>query len=332
MAEIINKHRTILLIGAAQTKYKIGQVSYFTSSTHVKDAYGDCKLSAAFSFLKDFGCPHVFLYNTGGDKDLTPVQTAIKDFDFTYIVPVDIYLSDSYYDREEGRELLVCGKLLNLIGQFGLSTVIMTDKKASLYEDIDNYLADMLAIETRVNSYLSNTYCGNNLIFVGDVLTVGSSHLYLAAYMCMTPLENYPTVAEELETTFDIDINDTGRHSFVYFRKRKGRTTIENLVNFHEKMSPEKMADIDRVLKYISREVDLSKYVGVTYSDSIKLQAEAYLRGFLESITGTLLESYAIDNVWFEKNSAIPGAVTLMTKFSVRPLGCSANCTLRKEA
>ncbi len=331
MAEVIDKHRTILLIGNAQTKYKVGQVSYFTSVPHMAKAYGSCEISESFALLKSFDCPHVFVYNTGGDRDLSGLATAIRDYDFTYVVPVDIKLSDSYYDRSEGKELLVCGTLLNAIGPYGLSTIIMTDNSASLYEDVDTYLKEMTVLESRISGYLANARSGHNLIFVGDVLTAGMTHVRLAASMCMTSIQNYPGISEEWETVFDIDILDVGRHSLVYFRRRMGRTTIENLVNFHEKLSPERMADVDRVLKYIIRELDFSSYQGVTYSDSVRLKAEAYLRGFLQRQVGVTLESFDIDDVWFKLNSGTPGAGSLYTKFSVRPLGCSANCTLKKE-
>ncbi|MEK5433973.1 hypothetical protein MKY88_24535, partial [Lysinibacillus sp. FSL R7-0073] len=66
---------------------------------------------------------------------------------------------------------------------------------------------------------------------------------------------------------------------------------------------------VDRILKYISRTYDLSKYTGKLYTPHQKILIEKEIETYFESLTNWIIRKFEIETVVFYKEDVGVGRV-----------------------
>jgi hypothetical protein len=312
----------MLIIGPGSTDYNLNQISYYSSSDIVENLYGISDLSKAFKTAKDLGIKDVFVANIRTKTDYIEFVDILKYYDFTYIVPIGIYFSDTFFNPIANREVTYTEFYLDTIGDYNSSTIIMTDYHASLYEDVDSFLNDMF---TKINSFKNIAYKarrnGRNLcVTANNLVDYKFSNVLLAISLCLADYAEYPKI-DFGSAIFDIDDFDIGSHELIYFKNNYlCDTSVENLKNFRIDNDAAKIITIDKVIKFIERELDFSDYKGKTFTEYVRLRLYNALSEFFQSIVNKVIKSYKINSVDFIKIAPATGAI--INNFSIFPI-CS---------
>lgn len=327
----VNKHETLLLVGKAATNFAVGEIVYSEDYEGILEKYGDSDISRAFLQAQKIGARYIYLLNLQKDQDYFDAIGALKESDFAYVAFVSLFLSDTFQDMYG--ENLVHSTIAFILGSIGRdcnTTFIITDKHASLYEDIDAYLSDMRAVQTRFLGHCSTRANLQNVIFTANNLKdYRASSVAVGAALASSPINTYPASNFFGGTIFFINAwDDPG--DMAYFRQNITReTTIENLVNMSVEHIPEKVVFIDRIVKYIKRDLEFREFKGRPYTSYQKLLFSQKLKSYYEKIKGFILRAYSIDSV--EAYSAAPGTVTLLSRISVMPISSLETCTIKSE-
>jgi hypothetical protein len=327
----VDINRNMLIIAEGLTDYQLNRIAYYDSAEVVESLYGLSSLSKAFSKAKTMGVKYIFLANVKRKTDYIELADIIKQYDFTYVVPLGLHFSDSFYNDELNRDVTYSEYLLETIGDSTRSLLVMTDYHASLYEDIDHFIMDMSSkiykFKNVAKKALRN---GRNLCVVANNLVNSyNSNLELACALCTCSYDKYPEY-DFGEAIFDIDETDVTIQEFTYFRNNENiYTSIENLKNFRNELDAAKIVVIDMVIKFIERQLDFSEFDGKFYSDYVKLEVYKRLSEFLQGIVGTTIRNYAINSVDFVVTE--PGAGVIVNSFSVLPINSAESLDLVME-
>ena len=322
----INVHKNMLIIGSGKSNYMLKQVAYFDTSEAVLENYGDSKLTDAFKIAKGFGVENIFLMNIKNLHDYFDITSTLRQNDFAYIVPVDLMMSDGYSDLyRNNRYVTYFQYFLDEISTFNDSTIVVTDKHASLYEDLDAFIDEMISLATSFNSGVAKDTQGQNFIFVANnLVNYSMANVVLASALCVCDLDIYPTLNFG-PAVFNIDTFDVPG-DLVFFKNNViAESTIENLLNFG-KVGPEKIVTIDRIIKYIKREIDFSEFKGKNFTGYQKLRIEQKLTKFLQSLKGYILDDFYIESVTAYKDE--PGTVTVLNRFDIWPINSIEKCSI----
>jgi len=318
----IDKESNIVILGPATTEQYKGILMQFSSDEEVYKAYGSSILYDAFKYAKLASIKSIFLINTLTPQDYIKAANKLQYHDFVFIVPIGINFSDMFYNKIEKRNMYYCEYFLNRLSN-SRSSIIMTDAHASLYYDIDHYINDMMnkIVKVRIKTKTSLVH-GNNLYFVGNLLEdYPYANLVLAITLLSTNLNDYPSSTEFGKAVFDIDDFDISEDEFIYFKNNfLIDTSIENFKNFYFKNDAVKIGTVDRVIKYIERNLDFSQYYGRIYTNHIKLSLYKFLNDFLQQLKGTVIKNYQINSIQNRKKNnkeIIKG--NLILDFSIVP-------------
>ena len=333
MAEdiLVNKNKTLLIIGKAKKNWAPKEIVLAYNEEEVKKNYKGGDIVDAYLRASEAGVTDIFLMNIQKDSDYFDILDTLKDNDFAYIVFSSLYLSDTFHDILDSHKRIhnFFAYFLGYISSSNNSTFIVTDKHASLYEDIDAYLDDMRSIKKTFLSHCSGRAKLNNIIFVMNNLKGNKfANVDLAASLVISDLNEYPHYPFN-DTVFHIDPWDNPE-DIAYFRDNITReTTIENLVNLSQDTTPEKVVFIDRIIKALKREIDFQEFKGRFYSEYQKLLLNQKLDQYLSSLIGYTLRDYKIDSIEALKDG--PGAVQLVARLSLYPINCLEVCSLNLE-
>ena len=329
---VVNKHTTMLIIGKAATKYGLGEIVYSEDPKEVLEKYGESDLSTAFQQAKDLGAPAIFLMNLQKDQDYFDILDILKQNDFAYIVFTTLMLSDTFQDISHSGEIhSFFAYILGYLGRDHKSTLIVTDKHATLYEDIDEFLIDMRKTQEKFLAKCSDRANLENIIFVGNNLKdYKMASVPLAASLCSTDINEYPVSNKFGEAIFRIDQWDNPLN-MAYFRSDPAReTTVENLVNMLRAYDPEKVVFISRIIKYLYREMDFTQFRGRPYSSYQKLLFNQALVKYLDKVVGYAIKRYTIESINAYRST--PGSITLVARINVQPVNCLERCSISMEA
>lgn len=310
------KNETILIIGQGTTNYKVNIINNITSTSEAKRYGEDSDLYDAYNTAVNFNCDNgVYMLNMQYDTDYPYIIQSIIQSDFTYIVPINIKLSDTIYLEETNKHYFVAEYLLNSIKGSNLSTIFMTDNHAHYYEDIDHFISDM---ETKVRTFKNasiaiNNY-GRNLCFIANNLSdYKYANLVAACMLKSSPYNDYP-LQDCGEAVFDIDTHDVHTKECAFFKYNiKRSATIDNFNNFSITNNQDKVVTINRVIKYIQRYLDLSDFCGKFYNSYIKSMVIERLNDLLANILNVAISDYNIVSCEFMKNTQTKTVVILNT-------------------
>lgn len=328
---VVDKHSNLLLIGKGKTNYSLKKVSYETNYEEVLEKYGESDLSRAFKIAQDLGASAIFMMNLKNSYDYFDIKETIKQGDFTYIVPVSIYMSDTFTDAYKGGKFTsYLAYLLSLVSVKGNESIIIaTDKHASLYEDIDAYLEGMSSAQDIFQRSYGGGMNMENIIFIANNSAKNDmANVMLAAALCAADIPEYPT-GDFGEAIFDIDSFDNPG-TWAYFKNHAdAQSTVENLINFLPKCS-EKIVTVSRILKMIKREIDFSEFCGKAYSEYQRMRIERKLDLYLGGLKDYVIYQYKINSVQGFKDKFHKGTITVKSFFDVWPVNCLDRCHLEK--
>ena len=328
-----NKGKKILIIGPAATTNKAREIILPSSIEEALSLYGNSKLYNAFKVLNDLGVANVYLCNCFANSDYIRVMDKIIHYNFDFLVPIGINFGDKFYnpvDDEDQYYTEYMLKQLSLVSS--LTTIIMTEKHASLYEDFDHYTIEMNDIETDFMdkyNYTTSEFLdayGNNLLFIyNNLKDVPFANVILAGLFSNRVACKYLPSLKLNEAVFDITSIDVTSLRAMYFKNNlyTNSVTVENPFNFRKTQDIYSNALIDDIIKTTIKSVDLEEYKGKLYNQYTALQIESSVNNSLKALKGTLFKEYNINKIGFKKTEATAGCIVI--DFSIVPYGTLEN-------
>lgn len=315
MLEIeVDKHSNMLIAGSGATRFGYKTIVYADDYETVLEEYGDSELVSAFKIAQDIGVEYIFLLNIFTRADLLSMTDELSQSDFTYIVPLNFYLLDTYRDSKDStRSVYYAEHFLNTFGNLNETIMVVTEKHASLFEDQDEFIDYMNNATESFANNTQNKINGSSLICVANNLAAHNmAHVVLAAVLCTTDMSEYPEY-DFGEAVFLLDRHETIK-SWAYFQNHLLRnTTVENLLNF--KISGiEKLVLEERIIRLIKRELSFDEFKGKLYTEYRRQQIQSALNNYLGGLNGYVLYDYNIISVTAYKNKGL-ATVTVVCKF-----------------
>lgn len=326
----VEKNRTLLIIGSDANRYAVNNILYYESIEKAINDYGESELTDAFKIAQEFGVKGAFLLNNKDKRDYIDIFTMLKQYDFAYITPVNLYASDYFYNiNENGKKVFFANDYISRSASFNHSLMLMTDKHASLYEHIDDYINEMKLTVSRLKEKIKIQDQGKNLAIVANNLkNYTMANVVIASILASSGYGEYPTIERKLPAIFNIDLIDVGDSEIIFFKNHVDRSvTIENLVNMEKEYPMLKSIYVDRIIKYIIRTLDMTALHGNLYREYHKLQAEKMLEKYFNTIEGSLIRKYKIESIKFIHEQA--GVGYLECIISVWVKSTSEKFTLR---
>lgn len=328
--EALDLNNSLLIIGKAANNNLSEELLKAKNVEEIYDTFGDSELTRAAEYALGLGLTEVYLYNTFEAENYLTIADKFIHYEFSYIVPIGIYLSDTFYNPITKSTMLYADFYLSSLANDTCSTVIMTDRHAELYEDLDHYLIAMEdVISTIRNEYQTvglhskNTNDINkwtNLIFVSNMLSdVEYSNIRLACELIKSTPGSYPSNISE-QAVYDYDSFDFTQNEMCYFKNNvlSSGCSIENLLNMRIKQDAYKSVIVDMIIKYIRRNLDLSNYSGRFFTKYTKLQINNEVKAFMNQITGTMIKNYSIKSIDFVLTGPNSGNVLIETEITPR--------------
>jgi hypothetical protein len=316
--------RNILIIGKGSTPNKNKIIMNPMTIKMAKHLYGEnSDLCKAYIAAKEItGINNIYTVNCQLYTDFIGLIDSLIHYDFDFIVPLDIYMRDTFINPVTGKVTHFFAYYLERLGMTqNKTTLIMTDRESNLYESIDAYLSDMNKMYDTVfsnNSEILNKY-GNNIAFVlNNLLDNKFAHVILAASLSVCNFDSYPDDID-IPTYFDIDYLDVTNKSFCFYKHHAiGKTTsIEQLNNMSLVNNIYKRILIDILIKHVVRKLDFSEFSGVLFNPYVKVQIDTKVKKTMDELNKYAFVSYTIKSISFVKTGI--GVGTIMIDLSIVP-------------
>lgn len=309
---------SILLVGLGTNKFKLNEIVETTDLDYIKNNFGaDSCFFKASVLAKKFGQNHdLYILNLDTWEDIKYQKEILLDLNFDYIVPLDLYIDDSYYDRYYQKKLTYSQLILLLLHKT-VTTMVLTGPHAKDYENLDAFLNS----ETeRLNNveYRFDNLRKNGMIYVANILANYTyANVILATMLANTDYGEYPSSSILESPVFDIDYSDVSNR-MVYFKSNYlTGTTVENLVNF-DKNYITRLVPVYKIIKYFYfHRADLDKFIGLAYTEYRKLKIQEELFKFLDSLVGWIIYKYELISITVVSNEY--GSVDILLKYNIWP-------------
>lgn len=308
----------MLVIGISPNKYRVGEIIPSGDEEYVKENFGSdsCFYKAVKTVTRFNQAAQIYLLNLDTWHDLINMSALIAEMEFDYIVPLNLYIDEKYYDERFGKTVTYTQMLLRALCNT-VSTVIMTGKEARAYETLDDFLLDE---ETRLKKVIPELINVNreNIIYVANNLSgIEYSNAALAAIISSTDYSLYPSSKVLPDAVFDIDFSDVKTDMAFFKNNHLTGTTIENLVNFSDNPLY-KPFTVKRILKYFYyHRPYIENYRGRPYTDYLKTKIVEEFEDFLSSLDGWIIYKHEILSA--VNISVEPGAVDVSVKYAIYP-------------
>lgn len=320
-------NETLLIVGKAATNYQKAAIEYFESYSDAAEKYGVNHFSEAFKIAQSFGMTGVHMANIQSLNEYFSLSSFITEYNFTYVVFLDLYLSDTYADPISGKETSYLQYILEK--STDTSTVFfITGKHASLYNDIDSFIRDTKQeIDTFKKRCSTNIDLRNVQYVANNLNNYDFGNLILALMFLATDVSEYPNTRNLPQVTlgeaiFYIDNFDINELDFSYFKTTSlTGTTIENLLNLQTSKSPLKIAFIDRIVRYITKLINFDDYIGQGYSEYKRAMIAEKEKTILESLKNRVISDYTVHECYAVQNTSYPGTVVVILTVSIVPIG-----------
>ena len=317
----IDRFHNMLIIGYSDKKAP-GEIKYFNTTQECMKYYGaDNTISKCYETAKIMGAPNIFTCCFHSYTDFTDIVEVLQQYDFTYICPVDIYVSEYYNNPyRNNRKTFYVQYLLEQMQNQNNSIVIATDKHASLYKDLDAYLSDMSSklYELKQSFYTDNANLHNFLFVDNNLKSEEWANVILAAMFCVTDIPDYPSYDDLGDTVFHIERWDVPDEQIYFQDHHIKHTSVENLLNLAP-IGLTKICVIDRILKYMARSLDFSEFIGRLYSAYQVSLIEKKLQTYMDEWKGWILDKYEIGKT--EVRPDVIGTMRIVLHYTVWPKG-----------
>lgn len=309
---------SILLVGLGTNKFKLNEIVETTDLDYIKNNFGaDSCFFKASVLAEKFGQNHdLYILNLDTWEDIKYQEEILLDLNFDYIVPLDLYIDDSYYDRYYQKKLTYSQLILLLLHKT-VTTMVLTGPHAKDYENLDAFLNSEAERLNNVE-YRFDNLRKNGMIYVANILANYTyANVILATMLANTDYGEYPSSSILESTVFDIDYSDVSNR-MVYFKSNYlTGTTVENLVNF-DKNYITRLVPVYKIIKYFYfHRADLDKFIGQAYTEYRKLKIQEELFKFLDSLVGWIIYKYELISITVVSNEY--GSVDILLKYNIWP-------------
>jgi hypothetical protein len=289
---------SILLIGIDPKKIGIGTIIQYKKLVDINNTFGtDSIFAEAWNILTNqFGADTIFVLNLDSWDDLKDQDELFQQEDFTYIVPIGLYLTDSYDDIFENKRYYY-SQLLTWMCHRSLSTIILTGKHATGFNTLTEYLNYEKQELDTVRASFQNLK-KNNIVYVSNCLYAYPYANVILAGMLLGDVGEYPKYPALYDACFDIDWCDVN-FDLVFFKNNYlTDTSVENLMNFEYPQCFVKPVTVDRICKYIARHwPDMDEYIGTAFTQYKMTKIYEKVNEYLSSLVGWILYDYSIDGI-----------------------------------
>jgi len=310
--------KTILLIGIGTNKFKLNEINEVQDKNYIKNNYGEssCFLKA-YNIMQKFSQEHVYILNIDAWENVKDQEEILADLCFDYIVPLDLFLDDAYYDEFYNKKLFY-SQLLLLILHKTISTVIMTGKKASGYETLSAYLDDEFKKIEQAQIRFNNLKRENFIYVTNNLIAYDYANVVLACMLIDADYAAYPSSAILGDAYFEIDYSDIENKKLAFFKNNSlTGTTIENLVNFSDD-DIRRLVPVNKIIKYFYfNKPDHDQFIGKAMTDYRKVKIREILEEYLNNLTNWIIYKYKINSVTDLTDQT--GAVTVILRFDIWP-------------
>ena len=309
---------SILLVGLGTNKFKLNEIVETTDLDYIKNNFGaDSCFFKASVLAEKFGQNHdLYILNLDTWEDIKYQEEILLDLNFDYIVPLDLYIDDSYYDRYYQKKLTYSQLILLLLHKT-VTTMVLTGPHAKDYENLDAFLGSEAERLNNVE-YRFDNLRKNGMIYVANILANYTyANVILATMLANTDYGEYPSSSILESPVFDIDYSDVSNR-MVYFKSNYlTGTTVENLVNF-DKNYITRLVPVYKIIKYFYfHRADLDKFIGIAYTEYRKLKIQEELFKFLDSLVGWIIYKYELISITVVSNEY--GSVDILLKYNIWP-------------
>ena len=308
---------TVLLIGLGDNKVCLNTATLYTIQDKIEKDYGtDSFFTEAWKVLNNlFDADQIYVLNLDSWDDLQDQEDLLQQNQFTYIVPLGLYLNDSYHNIFEDKQYYY-SQLLAWMAHGAFSTIIFTGKHASGFTTLTEYLDYEKQVLDEVAPSFQNLE-RENVIYVGNCLNAYPYANVIVAGMLLGDVGEYPTADNLYEARFDIDWCDVP-FDLVFFRNGYlTGTTVENLMNFSSDPF-RKPVTVDRILKYIrSHWPDMSQFIGTAFTQYKMAKIYEIADTFLASLVDWILYKYQITGMTSVQNQ--DGTVSIHISYDIWP-------------
>ena len=309
---------SILLVGLGTNKFKLNEIVETTDLDYIKNNFGaDSCFFKASVLAEKFGQNHdLYILNLDTWEDIKYQEEILLDLNFDYIVPLDLYIDDSYYDRYYQKKLTYYQLILLLLHKT-VTTMVLTGPHAKDYENLDAFLGSEAERLNNVE-YRFDNLRKNGMIYVANILANYTyANVILATMLANTDYGEYPSSSILESPVFDIDYSDVSNR-MVYFKSNYlTGTTVENLVNF-DKNYITRLVPVYKIIKYFYfHRADLDKFIGLAYTEYRKLKIQEELFKFLDSLVGWIIYKYELISITVVSNEY--GSVDILLKYNIWP-------------
>lgn len=325
---IITSHSSILILGKGDSEYKNLKITYPKNTAEVKENYGDnSELTKAYIEAKKIGAEEVYLCNCFKITDYVQAIELIAQNDFAFVCPLFTF-STTY--ANSNKEYYFAELYAEALSE-SFSNLILTEKHASLYEDINHYLTSMKSINY---SFKDNCFermsNGQSMTFVlNNLKDYKFANVALASIISLSTLRYYPQ-KDIGEVIFDINKEDLIDHEISFFAYDiLAKTTIENLLNYHNEKTAEKMLLISIIKNRINMTLDYEQFTGQLLNPYTKIKLTNYTNEILNRFCGILIEKYTLDKIEFVKSN--PSEVNINIYMSIKPYGSIEFISMKVE-
>lgn len=309
---------SILLVGLGTNKFKLNEIVETTDLDYIKNNFGaDSCFFKASVLAEKFGQNHdLYILNLDTWEDIKYQEEILLDLNFDYIVPLDLYIDDSYYDRYYQKKLTYSQLILLLLHKT-VTTMVLTGPHAKDYENLDAFLGSEAERLNNVE-YRFDNLRKNGMIYVANILANYTyANVILATMLANTDYGEYPSSSILESPVFDIDYSDVSNR-MVYFKSNYlTGTTVENLVNF-DKNYITRLVPVYKIIKYFYfHRANLDKFIGLAYTEYRKLKIQEELFKFLDSLVGWIIYKYELISITVVSNEY--GSVDILLKYNIWP-------------
>lgn len=321
----INSSKKLLIAGPALSNHKAREIVLPADKEEALNLFGQSELYEAYALLKDLGVNNVYLTNCYNRSDYIRLMDKIMHYDFDFFIPINLYLSDKFYNPLIDKDQYFAEYFLEQFSLVSsLTTVLMTEKHASLYKDFDHFIFEMNDVELEFTGSLNSNNSsllenhGNNLNFIYNNLTnVPYGNVVLGALFVNRDYAKYLSPLISTATVFDINNNDIYGLRAMYFKANHyaGNTTVENPMNFKKVSDIYANALIDDIIKRAIKTLNLDKFKGRLYNQYIAIQIDSEVTKALNSMKGKLFKEYTINKIGFKKTDATSGYIVIDYSF-----------------
>lgn len=328
-----NSKRKVIILGSASSDLKAREIINPRNKEEALSLYGNSELYRAYCLLFDMNVPNIYTCNCWSESDYLRAIDKILHYDFDFLIPIGLYLSDKFYNPIVDTNEYYAEYFVRQLAEVNsLTTVLMTERHASLYEDFDSFMLTMSEIE---NNFITSLNIrnkkflmeyGNNLNFVfNNIKDLEYSNVLLAGLYCTRDFANYFPDVNHMSVVYHLNNIDVQGMRGIYFKYNyyTNTITVENPLNFKTELDIYANALIDDTIKMTIRVVDLNKYKGMLYTPYVCMQIKDDVSKSLNKISGRLIKTYKINNISFKKTGPTSGYI--IADYSITPYGTLEN-------